>query len=61
MNLIRIHIEEANFFYQFKMKEMNCQVKVENKYQDNIDADKGWIDVFKYLDTLHVPHKNMKA
>lgn len=43
------------------MKEMNCQVKVENKYQDNIDADKGWIDVFKYLDTLHVPHKNMKA
>lgn len=40
---------------------MKCQVKVENKYQDIMDADKRWIDVFKYLDTLHVPCKNMKA
>lgn len=38
-----------------------CQVKVENKYEGNIDADKAWIDVFKYLDTQHVPCKNMKA
>lgn len=42
-------------------KKMKCQVKVENKYQDIMDADKRWIDVFKYLDTLHVPCKNMKA
>lgn len=40
---------------------MRCQVKVENKYQDNIDVDKGWIDVFKYLDTQHAPCTNMKA
>lgn len=44
----------------FKIKK-ECHVKVENKYKNNIDADKRWRDVFKYLDTQHVPCKNMKA
>lgn len=43
----------------FKKKEW--QVKAENKYKDNINVNKRWRDVFKYLDTQHEPCKNMKA